>query len=152
MILQRFSCYRVQMRRMMSLLFAFFLGGYLFNEWLGTEVTLYKMFCTKGRVDGVCKSEEQTANPTTYKVFVEQQVVIYWVGDSSPVRLPFCAVRDARNWSCKYETGSEIPRREYIMSNGNYYEVGEPRLLGSDPFYTVSAWRWWSVWLAQKLK
>ncbi len=140
------------MKTLIQILFILAVGGYVVHDWMFTEVTIYKMFCTKGRIDGVCKSEEQTANPTTYKVFVQQQMVIYWIGTSSPVRYPFCAVRDARNWSCKYETGNVVPEHEYIMNDGDFWETGFGPSGAPELFYTVSAWDWWRVWLSQKLK
>jgi hypothetical protein len=147
----RISRYRVLMKFSIPILLVLLVGGWLLIEPLSNEVTVYKMFCTKGRVQGECHSEEQTANPTTYKVFVEQQTVVYWIGGASPVRFPFCAVRDIRNWSCKYETGNELPAHEYIMNDGEFHETGFTPMV-EDIFYNVSRWHWWRVWFAQKLK
>ena len=76
--------------------------GWPVVERLRNQITVYKMFCTNGRVNGVCNSEEQTANPTTYKVFPDLQSVVYWIGDGPPARFTSCAVRDVSNWTCHY--------------------------------------------------
>lgn len=117
-----------------------------------SEVTVYNMFCTKGRVNGACASIEETANPTTYKVLVDQQSVVYWIDHGAPVRFPYCAVRNVQNWSCKYETGNEIPEREYTMTDGYFSETEKDGTIGGSIFYQVSGWHWWSIWLAQKLR
>ncbi len=41
------------------------------------EITVYKLFCTEGLKQGQCKSKEETANPTTYKIFLDQQTIVY---------------------------------------------------------------------------
>jgi hypothetical protein len=106
-----------------------------------SEITVYPLFCTKGRVNGVCTSEEQTANPTTYKTFPDQQSVIYWTGDGAPTRFTSCAVRDVSNWRCSFGKGAE-----YSMSGGDYAEVVEPPMFSSTTlFYPVSRLRWWVV-------
>ncbi len=140
------------MKFLIPILLVLLVGGWLLIEPLSNEVTVYKMFCTKGRVQGECASEEQTANPTHYKVFVEQQAVVYWIGSGSPSRFPFCAVRDKYNWACQYAGGNEIPKREYTMIDGAYHETAESPQVVGDIFYNVSRWHWWRVWLSEKLR
>lgn len=99
------------------------------------------MFCPTGRVNGVCKFDEQTANPTTYKAFTDQQSVIFWTGDAAPTRFKTCAVRDVSNWRCSFGKDAE-----YSMTGGDYVEVTEPPLIASTTlFYPVSRWHWWTV-------
>ena len=118
--------------------------GWPFVERMRNEITVYPMFCTNGRVNGVCQSEEQTANPTTYKVFPDLQSVIYWTGEGPPARFTNCAVRDVSNRSCNFSKQS--PRREYMMADGNYIETAEPPMIAStNLFYPVSRFRWWMV-------
>jgi hypothetical protein len=64
-------------------LVAFFIWP-IFEQMRG-EVTVYNMFCKTQRIQGQCKAdEEQTANPESFKVYPDQQSVIYWIGDSAP--------------------------------------------------------------------
>ena len=124
--------------------------GWPVVERLRNEITVYKMFCTNGRVNGVCNSEEQTANPTTYKVFPDLQSVVYWIGDGPPARFTSCAVRDVSNWTCHYGKASESPRTEYMMADGNFVENAElPMIASTTLFYPVSRWRWWIVKLSE---
>jgi hypothetical protein len=112
------------------------------------EVTVYKVFCAKGYIEGECQSKEETSIPTIYKVFADQQMVIFWSENGTPNRFPHCVVRDSYNWRCKFEGDDEVTIREYQMIGGKYQEVG-PKL--SDSFYIVSRWYWWLVWVRQNL-
>jgi hypothetical protein len=121
-----------------------FFGWPLIGQ-LRNEITIYPMFCATGRVNGVCRFEEQTANPTTYKVFPDQQSVIYWVGDAAPTRLASCAVRDVSNWRCQSARAGG-PNVEHIMSDGNFTENAEPPLIATTTlFYPAPRWHWWAV-------
>jgi hypothetical protein len=72
-----------------------------FFEQMRGEVTVYNMFCKTQRIQGQCKAdEEQTANPQSFKVYPDQQSVIYWIGDSAPTKYSNCAVPDTINWRC----------------------------------------------------
>jgi len=124
------------------------IAGWPVVERMRNEITVYPMFCTNGRVNGVCNSKEETANPTTYKVFPDLQSVVYWVGDGTPARYSNCAVRDVSNWTC--HLGKEPPRSEYMMTNGNYSEYAEaPMFTSTTLFYPVPRWRWWMVKLSE---
>ena len=126
------------------------IAGWPVVERLRNEITVYHMFCTNGRVNGVCRSREETANPTTYKVFPDLQSVVYWSGDGSPSRFTYCAVRDVSNWTCHYGKAGESGRVEYMMADGNYSEYAEaPMFASTTLFYPVSRWRWWMVKLSE---
>lgn len=126
-------------------LVAGFFGWPLFDR-IQNEITVYPMFCPTGRVNGVCGAEEQTANPTTYKVFPDQQSVIYWIGDGAPTRYASCAVRDVSNWRCQFVKAGDTPKIEDFMSDGNFFETAEPPFIAStNLFYPASRWHWWTV-------
>ena len=125
-------------------------GLWLFSEELPfqNEITVYQMFCTgEGRKDGKCKSKEETANPITYRAFVDQQTVIYWFEHSAPTRMRNCAVRDAKNWSCQLDDRWQT---EYKMIDGALGKTSDNPI--QPIFYQASKWRWWSVWLDQRMR
>ena len=123
------------------------------------DVTVHVMWCAGDRFGGQCSKGEETANPTTYRAFVNQQTVIKWTWNSGRVsRFTFCAVRDGQNWSCKFERAEEAPKVEYTMSDGvfsttDFRTVGDKPLgsTPSDPFYAVPRWYWWYVWTLEQL-
>jgi hypothetical protein len=110
------------------------------------EVTVYSMFCKTQRVQDKCKADdEQTANPQSFKVYPDQQTVIYWIGDSAPTKYGNCAVRDTINWRCTRGRPGEA-RMEYSMVDGSYSETLDfPFIPSTATFYQVPRWRWW--WL-----
>jgi len=116
------------------------------------EVTVYKMFCTGGLKEGKCNSKEQTANPTTFKVLVDQQTVLYWHGgNDAPKRLVHCAVRNTQNWSCQLGNRLEDdPKYQWEMVDGRYRDVVQkPALSSQELFYQVPKWYWWWVRFSQ---
>ncbi|MCS3731215.1 hypothetical protein [Bradyrhizobium betae] len=116
------------------------------------EVTVYNMFCKVNRVAGECKrDQEQTSIPPTFKVFPEQQLVIYWIGDNSPTRYSNCAVRDTINWRCRIGAVNEA-KTEYAMVDGQYIETVDPPFLPStNLFYQVPLWRWWYLRIIESI-
>jgi hypothetical protein len=128
---------------------------WLFSEALPfrTETTVYRLFCTGALTQGKCNAKEETANPSTYKAFVDQQTIVYWFENSpGPKRLQHCAIRNAKNWSC--QLGNQLednPRYEWQMIDGQLRENG-PTALSRDLFYQVPKWRWWLVWLEEKMR
>jgi hypothetical protein len=125
-------------------LVAFFIWP-IFEQMRG-EVTVYNMFCKTQRIQGQCKAdEEQTANPQSFKVYPDQQSVIYWIGDSAPTKYSNCAVRDTINWRCTQGRSGEA-RMEYSMVDATYGETLDfPFIPSTATFYQVPRWRWW--WL-----
>jgi len=117
-----------------------------FNRMSG-EVTVYRMFCKTNRVKDECPlKEEQTSITETYKVFPDQQSVIYWINDSAPLKFTNCAVRDALNWRCTTAEKRGDAPTEYSMVNGDFSETvdGVP-VPGDLLFYQTPRWRWWLV-------
>lgn len=113
-------------------------------ETMRGEITVYNMFCTKERVNGVCKGQEQTANPTSFKVYPDQQSVVSWVGDGPVIRYERCAVRDVSDWSC------DNGHFRHIMANGEYTDNADPPFTAvATIFYAVPRCRWWWVRLRE---
>jgi hypothetical protein len=113
----------------------------------GSEVTVYNMFCAGEFKDGKCNGREETANPTTYKAFPEQQTVVRWYGDDgAPKRFGYCAVRDARNWSCQYGIKLDPEEAHVQMVSGEY---SEPNAI-EGAFFRAPKWHWWWVRLTEK--
>jgi hypothetical protein len=125
------------------------LGLALFFVWpvfetMRGEITVYNLFCTKERVNGACKGEEQTANPTSFKVYADQQSVVSWVGDGPVMRYEQCAARDVSNWSC------QNGHFKHIMANGEYTDTAEwPFLPVTTTFYPAPRYRWWWLKLSE---
>ena len=103
-------------------IYKFFNIGGLFNS----EITEYPVLCKEKPVFNNCDNPYIPLNPTTYKVLTDRQEVIYWTADLSPSRTTKCAIRDKRNWSCKYEDESG----EFGFENGTYWA----RPLGSSSY------------------
>lgn len=118
------------------------------------EVTVYHLFCTEGLKQGQCKSKEETAAPTTYKIYLDQQTVVYWTGDNAaPNRLRHCAIRNNRNWSCQLGSEFEVtPKYLWQMVDGEFQEIGNSPTALDNNFYQTSKWRWWWVWLTEKTR
>ena len=109
-----------------------------------SEVTVYFGSCTEARQNSKCKAKEEAANPATYKAIVDQQTVVYWIGDGEPSRMTPCAVRDAKNWSCQIGNGNGLfPDAKTAMVDGALIKTGRGDL--DEFFYQVPKWRWW--WL-----
>ena len=124
------------------------LGVWLFSDNLPfiSEVTVYQTYCTGRSVNGVCDQKVQPMNPITYKVFVEQQTVIYWIdGDKEIKRYPYCAVRDAKNWTCQWSAPSVATQQRDVMRNGVLSIVDSNFSLTTENITDVPKWRWWLV-------
>jgi hypothetical protein len=141
--------------------FLVFLGIWLFGRpSQGEDVTIHYAFCPAGRVSGACSTGGETANPTTYRAYIDQQTVIKWTWNSGTItRFTFCAVRDGRNWTCKFEKAEDAPTVEYTMSDGELsttdFRSAKDRPLGGatpEPFYEVPRWYWWFVWTSEHLR
>jgi hypothetical protein len=111
------------------------------------EISSYPLRCSDGQITNTkCSGSWLALNQTTYKVFVEQQQVIYWMPgfDSQLGRLSNCVVRDRENWKCKYSDGSA----ELIMVDGTFRETFQQKNIYSEILY-VSWWHWWRVTIGQ---
>lgn len=103
------------------------------------ETTVYYAFCPVALQNGNCQSGEEWAGKDNYKASFSTQTVIRTGADGSPVRLSGCAVVDSENWSCRTETGGEMPDYVQSMKGGKFTSSA----LTSDSFYQVSAPYWW---------
>jgi len=94
------------------------------TDWgfLRNEITNYSLLCEHDVEYGICNRVSIPLNPTTFKVMADRQEVVYWTelgpGLIRPERLTKCAVRDRRNWSCRYRDESA----EFGFSDGAYWE------------------------------
>lgn len=103
-------------------IYKFFNLGGLFSS----EITEYPVMCKEKPVLNRCDNLEYTLSKTTYKVISNRQEVIYWVEDFSPERLTKCAIKDKKNWSCKYNDESA----EFGFKDGKFWEISlKPSLL-----------------------
>jgi hypothetical protein len=109
------------------------IAGWPAVERMRNEITVYNMSCTKGRVNGECKSEEQTANPTSFKVYPEQQSVVTWIGDGPVTRSENCAVRDVTHSYCRNG------HFEHIMTDGEYISSAELPFIGVSTLFYQAA-------------
>jgi hypothetical protein len=123
------------------------------TDWIPfeNEITIYMLSCSGEQVSGVCRGNETTDVPFTYKVLVDQHSVWYWTDTfSKPRRLPFCAVQDTKSWLCQWES-NEIPKSRFGMMAGKYVEI--PTCITdttTSAFYQVPIWRWWLAWLHER--
>ncbi len=74
------------------------------------EVVDYPIFCAKESLDkansAICTEGWVTGNRSAYKVnFEKQEVVQSLIGFPSITRYTKCAIWDAQNWECGYESG-----------------------------------------------
>ena len=122
------------------------LWGWLF----GDEITVHLMFCNGQRTGNICHGTEETANPTTYKVSVDRQEVMYWTWNGGQLdHFPRCTVRNKYNWSCTWSkpTDEEAPRY-HNMIDGEYSEPSNDAF--NQLFYPVGRWYWWKVRFTEK--
>ena len=95
-------------------------------------------------MNGQCHGQRKPAIRSTYRVFVEQQLVIYWSPDQqmTPFRLQQCVVRDLNNWTCKYPDGTDT----LSMIDGWFsiqYPPGETNPIANWTY--VHGWQWWKL-------
>lgn len=133
--------------------FWFFSGSIIAWTPLESEATVYMLSCDGAQVGGVCNGKEEADLPFTYKVSVDEHAVLYSRMDGPDIlrRLPFCTIRDARDWLCQWE-GDKIPKSRFGMVAGKYVEIATCTSDATrEMFYQVPMWRWWLVWLREKL-
>jgi hypothetical protein len=127
--------------------------------WNG-DITKYPVSCTETIENNLCTGTWYTLNPTTYRVFADQQLVVYWTPGirDTPEKLSNCVVRDIRNWVCKYNDGSA----ELQMNDGVFSESTNRNMYTKEGFdfhvefeartRYVSMWRWWQINLGYRTK
>jgi hypothetical protein len=109
------------------------------------EIVEYPMMC-KTKVNlGNCSQPEVPLNRTTYKPNTSRQEVLYWSEATGDVqKLTKCAVRDRKNWSCKYDDESA----EFGFTNGNYWSYSNSEMNSAvslemnEKMYYLSRWGW----------
>lgn len=118
-----------------------------------SDVTVHMLSCDAKKVGGVCTGTEKADIPFTYEVSVDQRSVLFWRADNPGLRrkLPFCSIHDSKNWLCQWN-GDAAPKARIGMAAGNYMEIAACTADTSMPtFHQVSMWRWWLVWLQDRL-
>ena len=113
-----------------------------------SEITHYSARCEIPVINGHCTRPEYTYRPTTYRVDVEHQTVIYWMEGFNVQRLQDCAVADRMNWTCKFSDGSA----ELGFQDGKHFErtIGQTSSIVQDfdtyafdlSKYGYSMWEW----------
>jgi len=129
-----------------GVLIAVALGAWLSfdNIPFANEVVVYQGWCPTTRTEaGVCKAGEESVNPITYKASQATQSVVYWFKDQAPTHMTNCAVRDAKNWSCNQGEGLYST----VMIDGKLSQTSTSRFGVVSPFYQVSKFRWYWLWL-----
>lgn len=117
------------------------------------EVAVYMLSCDGEQANGVCHGEEKTDVPMIYKVLVDQNSVsAHRMNDlDRPQRFPYCFVNDVKNWWCQWSE-DEVPDSRFGMVRGKYAEITTCMNVTTTQFYyQVPMWRWWLVWLHEKL-
>lgn len=115
----------------------------------GDSVTVFRVQCAGVAEDGRCPASEGTARPVTFRAFPDLQRVIYWSDQNAPKRLHHCAVRNARNWSCAADDGSNnVADHSWQMVGGRFHEVSDNAAV--DSRIQVSRWHWWWVRLQER--
>lgn len=134
------------MKIILSALLVCVLGAaWLFMERLpfSNEITAYPIICLGQIADGGCKGEVGAGERTTYKIFVEQQSVVFWMESDREVRrYPYCAVRDVDNWTCQYDEPNVELQAKDVAIDGRVRFVGG-RFSVDNGFGNVPKWKWW---------
>src|SRR5262249_48971753 len=101
------------------------------------EITKYGLYCITPSSEMPCSDSNwlRQEPPVTFKVLVDQQVVIAISGDEAPERLKNCAVVSRTNWKCEQFTG-----RDFGFQNGQYWEIS-PRATTLNARF-VSRYQW----------
>jgi hypothetical protein len=108
-------------------IYKFFNISGLFNS----EITAYPVLCKDKVVLNQCDNPNVPLSPTTFKVSTSRQEVVFWIEDFTPSRTTKCAIRDKKNWSCRYEDESG----EFGFNNGVFREMSlDPKYYPQDPY------------------
>lgn len=103
------------------------------GAFFSSEITEYSIICKEKPILNKCDNPKYTLSKTNYKVIPNRQEVVYWVEDFSPERLTKCAIRNKKNWSCKYNDESA----EFGFKDGNFYEISLKPSLLEDEFNKI---------------
>lgn len=112
------------------------------------EIVEYPVMCQTKVNLGNCPQAFVPLNKTTFKPNTDRQEVLYWSEATGDVqKLTKCAVKDRKNWSCKYDDESA----EFGFTNGKYWSFSNPEMnstVGQDMderTYYLSRWDWLSA-------
>lgn len=87
---------------------------------LKSEITEYPVQCKEKVSLNRCNNPYYTLGRTTYKVLPNRQEVLYWNEAISNIeKLTKCAVKDRKNWSCKYNDESA----EFGFRDGQFWHI-----------------------------
>jgi len=115
---------------------------YLIGDWgfLTSEITSYSAMCAITVTNNRCAKHSFTMGPTTYKVFPNEQTVVYRVKGLPVERLTKCAVADRKNWTCRYNDESA----EFGFKNGKYFmtSLGTASIIKDDEVYHLSRFQY----------
>ena len=102
------------------------------------EITIYPLLCVEDRlhITEGCNGKWVNGNRVVYKIFPENQEVVYYYPGISPepLKVKNCVIADKNNWRCTYSDkyGS------FGCRDGKYYtDPPDPK------FVYISKWRWW---------
>jgi hypothetical protein len=83
------------------------------------EITKYGLYCNTPSGEMPCSdSQVVRLEPVTFKVFVDQQVVIETSENQAPEHLKNCAVLSRTTWKCQ-----QFPGRDFGFQEGRYWEI-----------------------------
>lgn len=85
--------------------------------WVRSEITVYSAQCAQKVLNNKCGHHQFTVRPTTYKVMVDQQAVVYWIEGFEVQKVTKCAVANRTSWTCKYDDESA----EFGFLDGEYF-------------------------------
>ncbi len=108
------------------------------------EVFVYPVICEGKGNSWQCSKSIHSLGRTGYKVYPDQQRVVYWNEEDNdgPLPLSDCVVRNKENWSCKYADGSGTVK----MIDGDF-ETSPPE---SNITY-IGRCRYWLIRLVGKM-
>ena len=99
-----------------------------------SEITEYPVMCKKEPTLNKCQNPDSTLNKTTYKILKNRQEVLYWSSvDDVPRKLTKCAIKDRKNWSCKYNDESA----EFGFKDGKFWNVSLEESILNDEYRKV---------------
>ncbi len=129
---------------LLAFLVAFLVVGFWFDSFSpNQEVFVYPVVCEGQESIWQCHKSIHTLGRTGYKVYPEQQRVVYWDEEKNdgPLPLVACVVRDKDNWTCQYPDGSGTLK----MIDGDFAISAESQIT------YIDSWRYWFIRLARKI-
>jgi hypothetical protein len=94
---------------------------YSFADWniFSSKISAYFIICFQEPVAGQC-SGHPAFRAQHFQVLPDRQEVLHWMDGFNDIRrLTKCAVRDRKNWTCRYDDESA----QFGFDNGRYSEI-----------------------------